>query len=484
MINLYQDQQEIVNSTRQAVAAGHKAVLLQSTTGSGKSVMASSLIQSANAKGNSAAFLVPRRDLLQQMANTFRDFDIDYSYVAAGEFYDKYSQNHLCSMQTLVNRLGDINPNILFVDETHYGEGQLTKIIEYFKQRGVIVIGLSATPWKMSGKGLGCYYDHMVEGKSVRWLIDNGRLSDYRLFGVSSPDLSQIKIVNGDYSPKQLREKMEADRVLIGDAVQHYKDHAYGKLNLVFCTSIKHSKMTAQAFNDAGIPAAHMDAETPKHIRRQIIRDFALRKIWVLTSVDLMCFGFDLASQVRDLQLDVTVEAMSDMRPTRSLSLQMQKWGRVLRMKDQPALIFDHANNHKAHGIPCLERQWSLMDRVKKKRDTADEEMAERYKRCTVCFMAHNPAPKCPNCGFVYPKVERSELLEVDAKLVEIRKKNDARILQKRAEQLCETLEDWEKLAEEKGHKEGWAAVRHKIKQKKKAEEKAAKYNDDQMAMF
>jgi superfamily II DNA or RNA helicase len=462
MINLYQDQQRVVDAARNKISQGHKNILIQACTGAGKSVMASYMIKSANQRGNRCAFVVPRTDLLEQMAKTFQNFELPYSYVASGEFYDPDSMNHICSMQTLVRRLDTIKPRIIFIDETHYGKGQLDKIIEFFKAHGAMVIGLSATPWKMDGKGLGCYYDTMVQGESIRWLIDNKRLSDYRLFGVSKPDLSMIKIVNGDYSPSQLRDKMENDRVLIGDAVKHYKEHAYGRLNLAYCSSIKHSKITADMFNAAGIPAAHMDGETPKHERRKIIRDYAERKLWVLTSVDLMCFGFDLASQVN---MDVAVETMSDLRPTKSLALQMQKWGRVLRMKDEGALIFDHANNHETHGIPCMEREWTLADRKKKKRGEP-EEGAEKTKRCPECFHLHYPAPHCPVCGHVYTAEELKPLETIDAELQEIKIQQEKRA-KRREEGMCETLEDWEAIAEERGYKKGWARMRYQLRQKK-----------------
>lgn len=223
-----------------------------------------------------------------------------------------------------------------------------------------------------------------------------------------------------------------------------------------------------------------MDAETPKHERRQMIISLARREIHQITSVDLMCFGFDLGSQVDDLPdcRNVTIECMSDLRPTRSLPLQMQKWGRVLRMKNEHALIFDHANNHKAHGIPCLDRDWSLMDRQSKRRSDVEEEMSEKYVRCPDCFCGHEPAPKCPNCGHVYKKKSPNKSIEqIDAELEEIRIEQQKKA-KRREEGMCETLEDWEALADERGYKKGWAKHRYEARQKKEAQKQAEKINE------
>ncbi len=408
---------------RRAAKRGAKSILAQGPTGFGKSVSAAAHIKAALGKKKTAIFVVPRRDLVRQMSKHFNTFDIPHSFVAAGYEYNPYAKVHICTVGTLVNRLDKVSPDIVFIDETHFGSTQLDKIIKYYRTRGAYIIGLSATPKKTSGQGLDMWYETMVCGPSIAWLIENKFLSEYRLFSPGRPNLEGIKTVAGDYAKGQLSEVMEADSVLIGSAVQHYKEHAMGKLNVAFCTSRKHSNLTAKAFWDAGIPTAHIDGETPDDERRNIIRDFANRKLLCITSVDLMHTGFDLGSQV---DMDITVESMSDLRPTKSLTLQLQKWGRVLRKKDYPAIIIDHAANAfyadgtPNHGFPDDNREWTLEG--SKKRGAAGER-AVPVRQCTACYFCHRPAPQCPNCGLIYP-IQSRMVEEIEGELKEIDRKN------------------------------------------------------------
>lgn len=473
MIQLLPDQSETIEAVADEMRAGCKAILLQAPTGSGKSVMGSEILRRAREKRKRVWFTVPRRTLIHQMHETFNEFSIEHSYIAADMPLNPHAPAHICSTETLRRRLDKLTPpDLALIDETHFGGEGLDTLIKWLKGNGSWIVGLSATPWKLSGQGLRCWYDKMVCGPSIRELIDLGRLSDYRPFAPSSVDLSRISIVSGDYSKGQLAQKMENDLVLVGNAVNHYKEHARGKRNIAYCVSIAHSQIVAEAFRAGGVSAMHIDGETPDHERRQIIRAFAKREIEVLTNCELLTFGFDLASQIADLiksgVIDVnscTIESMSDLRPTKSLALQMQKWGRVLRKKNFPALIFDHANNFKEHGFPCDERHWTLEDRVQGK---GGGSRASPVRLCPSCFFCHSPAPRCPDCGYEYP-VEEQRIVVAEGELreLEIRRQiaEQKEKKQKRMQiGMAKTLKDLRAIRDERGYDDGWVTRMARIK--------------------
>lgn len=413
MIRLYDDQSDLIARTRHLMRH-HKAVLMQAATGAGKTVMTASMIQGSRAKGTRSMMVVPRRELLRQTAETFKSFEIPHSYVSAGYEFNPFAKTMLATSDTLARRLERVPvPHVVFVDETHYGGAQLDRIVKHYRAAGAWIIGLSATPIRLDGKGLGMWYDAMAEGPPIADLIEGQRLSRFRMFAPSAPDLTGIKTTAGDYAKGEIAGRMEGDRVLVGNAVSHYVKHAMGRLNVAYCASVNHAGIVADAFRDAGVPAAPITGAMDDDERARLIRAFARRELLVLTSVDLLTFGFDLASAA---QMDVTVECMSDLGPTQSLAKQMQKWGRVLRMKQEPALIFDHAGNAGRHGMPDDAREWSLSGRVKRE---GGGEKSEPVRQCPKCYYVHRPTPTCPACGFEYP-IQSRELDEVEGELSEV----------------------------------------------------------------
>lgn len=422
MIELRPYQHDIVTDVRQEMRR-HKSVLAQLSTGGGKTALASYMVASAMEKGNSVFFCVHRRDLIRQTTLTFQEFNIKHSYIAAGYLMNPHSKAHICSIDTLRNRMEIAPvPKLVFIDECHMANSaSWSNIIEFYRKKGAWIIGLTATPHRTDGSGMGKHFETMIQGPSMAWLIENKFLSDYRLYAPSSPNLEGIGTRAGDYAKDQLAARMDNDPVIIGDAIKHYKKHAMDKLCIAYCVSRKHSANVVDKFNAEGIAAHHIDGETPMDERIRIIRAFANREIKVLSNVALISTGFDLASQVGR---DINVEGIIDLAPTKSLSLFLQKLGRGLRYKPEPAVFLDHAGNVARHGLPDEERQWTL-EETKKRRDSGDVEKTVPTKSCMTdangpgCYYTHRPAPQCPACGHIY-EVQYRTVDEVDGELAEI----------------------------------------------------------------
>ena len=419
-VDLYAHQSAMNDECRDLMLAGKKWVLMQGATGIGKSRMAAAQIQKAYEKGKRAIFNVPRRELVYQMSEQFKRFEIPHSFVAAGYPFNPYERVHICTIGTLVNRLDDLRtPDVVFDDEIHIGGATRDVIINHFKARGCYGVGLSATPKRLDGRGLNCWYEAMAKGPQIRWLIENEFLSRFRLFGADMPDFSNMPKSGGDYQKKAMGERLRQDRVLIGNAVKHYLKHAAGKLNVTFCQDIAHSEEVNKAFKDAGVISVCVDGTTPDDERKRIFKAFARREIMNVCSVELITTGFDLEAAAG---MPCTVESMSDLRPTLSTPLQLQKWGRVLRKKDYPAMIFDHSGNSRpvadgGHGMPDMIREWSLFGDDDK--DTRIEKAATPARQCQGCGLWEYPRPVCSYCGHVHP-VEEREIIVKEGDLVEL----------------------------------------------------------------
>ena len=177
-------------------------------------------------------------------------------------------------------------------------------------------LGVTATPLRADGKGLGSHadglFDAMVVGPSMRELIERGYLSEYRVFAPPSDiDLSKVTTTDsGDFSPPKLREARRRSHIT-GDVVKHYLRIAPGKLGVTFEVDIDSATETAAAYRAAGVTAEVVSSKTPEALRRQILRRFRAREVLQLVNVDLFGEGFDLPA----------IEVVSMARPTMSYGL-------------------------------------------------------------------------------------------------------------------------------------------------------------------
>lgn len=450
MITPRPDQFEFIAGIRDAFRH-HQSVMGCAATGFGKTVVSAYVAHSALQKGNRVVFSVHRQELISQTAKTFQQFGIPFGYIAAGMPYDRNSHVHIASIDTLRNRLDAIEaPDLFIIDEAHLAMAEgWKKVADHFKSAGTRVLGNSGSPQRLDGRPLSDLFDTIVCGPSVRWLMDEGHLSDYHYFAPSTPDLAGVKKQMGDYAKKQLGAVMDRPK-LTGDVVEHYRRIAPGTRAVAFCVNVAHSQHIAQAFNLSGIPAAHIDGGTPRAERRRIIEAFADGAVKVLCNVELITTGFDLSAQV---DRDVPVETCILVRPTQSLALHLQMVGRALRRKPDPATIIDHAGNALRHGLPDDEYDWTLAGRVKA---TSSSPAVPPPVICEGCFHAiRRPLPPaCPHCGKRL-QAEPKPIAIAEGELRELTERAKAELRQQRKREQAEakTLEQLVALGRQRGYR-------------------------------
>ncbi|ADJ40968.1 DEAD/DEAH box helicase [Limosilactobacillus fermentum] len=436
MFKLFGYQQELVDKARQSLAKGNHSVLLVSPAGSGKSVIIAEITRLAIEKGGHVMFMVHRKELVDQIIDTFLKDDIDLSHTT------------VMTVGKIKRRLGKLpTPTLIITDETHHSLAKTYQDI-YNWYDNVPRLGFSATPWRLSGKGLKNVYDDMVEGPSVQWLIDNSYLADYTMYGYKSGDDSQLKKSStGDYTGRSMDDY--AKTIIRGDVIKTWREKANERKTIVYCHAVWFSKQVAQVFNNAGIKAAHVDSKTPSGERSKIMVDFKAGKIMVLCNCDLISEGFN----VPDCSCVVLL------RPTESLVLYIQQSMRPMRfVPGKHAVIIDQVGNFKKFGTPDTPRTWTLEDR-KKKKGNGGGQLGPPVRTCEKCF-AVIPAQSrsCPICGAEI-EVTKTELdIDRDANLDDVTqfKPFSANYVVTKRPSDLKTRQDLEEYAKAKGYKPGW----------------------------
>jgi superfamily II DNA or RNA helicase len=319
-------------------------------------------------------------------------------------------------------------------------------VIDYNPQS--LVLGVTATPERLDGKGLGEVFDDLIRGPEVSWLIDNGHLSRPKYYAPPQvADLTKIHVQAGDFNKKELGEVMDS-KTITGDAVEHYRRICPGQPAVTFCASIKHAEHVSEQFNAAGFRWAVIDGNMEKDDRREIVKMLGDGRLHGLASCEIINEGFDLP----------VVSAAILLRPTMSLGLHLQQIGRVLRVSEgkKNAFILDHVGNLARHGFAEDVRDWSL-EGSKSKKKSKDDEPTVNVRQCPKCYACHPPEPKCPECGHVY-EIKAREIEVVDGQLEEI--DVEAMRRAKKIEQArAETLDDLIAVGVSRGYKNpiGWA---------------------------
>jgi len=443
MINLYDYQKNIIEQIKKNIRE-HSNICVVSPCGSGKSIIQGKLTAMANKKGNRVLFLVHRKELCEQIEKTFKLCGVNFDLCKVG------------MVQTITRNLkSEPEPRIIITDENHHCLAKSYKRI-YDNFSNAVKLGFTATPIRLGGKGLHPIYDKLLIGPSVKWLINNNRLSPYKLYSIKLVDTSKLHIRQGDFKNDEVNDLMEKS-MIYGNTIKNYKKFAMGKKTIVYCSSVKASKATNEEFINNGISSKHLDGNTSKKEREKAIEDFRNNKIDILCNVDLFGEGFDVPD----------CECVILLRPTKSLSLYIQQSMRSMRYKPgKQAIIIDHVGNCFEHGLPDHDFQWTLND-LEKKKKKKDEE--EKIKQCPGCFlMIENHLKTCPHCGYIFVS-ERKELsTNENIELKEITQEDIIRALKKKPMKYYKKitkLSDLIDFQEAKEYKIGW--LFHKIEERR-----------------
>jgi superfamily II DNA or RNA helicase len=444
MVELRPYQQDAVAAIRHAYGTGHRAVLFVLPTGGGKTVVFSYITQQAATKGR-VCILVHRAELLRQASASLTAMGIRHGLIAAGRSMDLSQPVQVASVQTIARRLRHIPPDwfrLLVVDECHHSNAGTwaTVLIHCASAK---VLGVTATPCRTDGRGLGEWYSAMVLGPTPAWLTDRGYLAPARVLAPPGFQVQGLRKRMGDFDMRDAEDALRSGQAM-GDAVSHYRQHLNGQTAIAFCCSVAHAEAVAELFQSHGITAASIDGTMDAATREQRLADLGAGRLKVLTSCALIGEGVDVPSVAGCILL----------RPTQSVSLHLQMIGRCLRPQPgKVAVVLDHVGNCLRNGHHLDDREWTLEGISKRQREAAPS-----VKVCPACFSAiSSQAQVCPECQHRFAP-ERRELQHVEGELRELQRQAEQR--ERRAEQgTAQTLEQLVEVGKRRGMKNprGWA---------------------------
>ena len=457
-MELYPYQQLAVRDISYALR-DHQKVVYVLPTGGGKTVIAGELARGREAKGTRSLFLVHRKELVDQAVNTLREFLPDTCEIgieAAGFPRTPWATIHVGMVQSIVNRLDTFKaPRFIFVDEAHHARANTWELV-LKSWPDAYVIGLTATPERLDGRGLAAHFNVLLEGPSSKDLIDGDYLAPLRVLRPTLADLTGTLRVgsNGDYMRSDVDEQWEANRERLAvNSVDAYLRYAKGRRAIFFGRNINHSQDVAARFCSMGIPAEHVDGTTARYNRDASNRRFRDGKTKVLCNVRLFDEGFDVPA------CDCVIIGF----PTKSMTRWRQACGRSMRWREgKVALVLDTEGVSHDLGLPTDPIEWSLEDghvdtKKRRKRES---------KTCSECATVHYSA-LCPNCY----GTQTDDIAEIELELEEAteappprhrklsRSELNVRLAQIHNEPRECQLDALRQLAVEIGYKPGWVNV-------------------------
>jgi DNA repair protein RadD len=456
-IDLRPYQALVIAEFQRCVERGDRSILLVAPTGSGKTVIGAAIINCAIALGHRVLVIAHRREIITQTRDKLVANGVNPGIVLAGFETElrPYANVQVAGIQTLharairSNRMPMPAATYLIIDEAHHARASsYQKVLDAYPD--AVVIGLTATPVRGDGRGLGNIFETMVEAPQIAELIKQGHLVPTKVYAPVDRDVAKgVQTQTGDYVVSALSARMNTDQ-LVGDVVADWLRHGERRRTVAFAVDVAHSVHIRNAFLEFDVRAEHLDGSTPKTERDAILARLASGETEVVSNCAVLTEGWDMPA----------VGCLILARPTRQLGLYRQMVGRVLRPAEGKidAIILDHSGAVYRHGLPEDHIEWTLdIDRRAENPTQARRERGEepKLRECPSCktVMA---APPCHACGWM-PAPRRGQDRDfADGELgLVVSGKAQAGTLQPH-EQL-QFYRELRGFARDRGFKDGWA---------------------------
>jgi len=390
-------------------------VLVVSPGGSGKTVMIANLARLEMTSGKRVLCLSHRRELVNQCYEHLLREGVkgeDLGVIMSDDVrLNSKASIQVASIDTIIRR--DYPAvDVVVMDEAHHCPAETwTDLVEYYSD--TMVVGFTATPYRLDGRGLGDVFDVLIEAVKPSELLRKKWMSRPVIFSPGEdhlPNLKGLRTLYGDYALSYLVKEVSKE-TLVGDIFDHWFEHAKDKITLIYAVSVSHSQLIVDRFVKKGVQAEHIDGSMSTGVRDEILRRLVSGETRVVSSCMILSEGYNLP------QCGAIVLA----RPTKSLALATQQVNRGLRYyKGERTVVLDHAGHYLSFGLPYIDREFSLYK-------TQEKLMEEgRARRCPECGIVVPIGTRiCSECGCeLYNKPLRDFPIEEDGELVRLTPKS------------------------------------------------------------
>ncbi len=352
MLKAREYQLEALEAVSEFRSNGITRQLISLPTGCGKTVIFALL---AKELGIRTIVLAHTEELIQQAVAKFKVVspEVDIGVVKA-ESDEVEARVVVASVQTASKpkRLSKLKENdfgLMIIDEAHHATAKsYTKVIEAlgffegFPKK--LLVGVTATPKRGDGTGLGNIFEEIVFERSIHTMIRSGYLSSLKGKQVFTHiELAKVGKSKGDFVTSELSKVVNTparNRLIVDHYIEYASDR---KKALAFCADVQHAKDLASNFEENGISSKAVYGAMTLEERTEVLSGFSSGKYKVVTNCQLLTEGFD----------EPGIDCVIMGRPTQSTSLFTQMIGRGTRAfpLKQDCLVLDFTDNATKHQL-------------------------------------------------------------------------------------------------------------------------------------